>query len=356
MDRIATGRQIVTRVTDALVRPQPSLLDAARGAEPTGKEHARFADALPCLQAIEYRPAPSDQKTREFIRIAAWNAERCKYAAASAELIRSAQVDLALLLELDVGMARSGNRDTIGELAADLGMGHAFGVEYVELGLGDDREKRWHAGESNTVGLHGNGLLASVALDKLAVIRLDEGGRWFAGRQSTAERRIGWRMAIGAQARFAEGMVFVVAVHLESGTDAEDRAGQSRKLIEAVDELAQGLPVIIGGDFNTADLPTPGEADAGWFRSPERHEPLFADFADAGYDWMRANEPRATQRMRPDGTPLPPFQRIDWFFTRGLNVAGAETLSATDSKGMAISDHELLVVTLDLRKGESNGR
>jgi endonuclease/exonuclease/phosphatase family metal-dependent hydrolase len=356
MDKIKTGRPIVARVTEALVRPQTALLDAARRAEPTEKEHARFADALPCLQAIEYRPAPVPHQTGERIRIAAWNAERCKYAAASGELIRSADIDLALLSELDVGMARSGNRDTIGELAAELGMGHAFGVEYVELGLGDDREKAWHGGQSNVVGLHGNGLLTSVALDELAIIRLDEGGRWFAGRQSTAERRIGWRMAIGARAHFAQATMFVVSVHLESSTDARDRARQCLTLIEAVDELAEGLPVIIGGDFNTADLPVPDVAKPDWFRMPQVHEPLFAHFADAGYDWTLANEQKATQRMRPDGTPPPPFQRIDWFFTRGLNVVGAETFSATDGKGMAISDHDLLVVTLNLRKDRANGR
>ena len=73
--------------------------------------------------------------------------------------------DVVLLTELDVGMARSGNRHTVRELARTMGAGYAFGVEYVELGLGDDREKAWHAGESNAVGLHGNAILSKAPLD-----------------------------------------------------------------------------------------------------------------------------------------------------------------------------------------------
>ena len=44
-----------------------------------------------------------------------------------------------LLSELDAGMARTQNLDTTRAIARDLGAGHAFGVEFVELGLGDTR-------------------------------------------------------------------------------------------------------------------------------------------------------------------------------------------------------------------------
>ena len=96
------------------------------------------------------------------MRIAAWNAERCKYLPESAALLAGIGADVVLLSELDVGMARSGNRHTPRELARALGSGYLFGVEYVELGLGDNREKAWHAGQSNQSGLHGNGILSKA--------------------------------------------------------------------------------------------------------------------------------------------------------------------------------------------------
>jgi hypothetical protein len=116
--------------------PDPAILEEARRVPLRRAEHDRLAALLPCLQAIEYRPPPAPHALTAEIRIAAWNAERCKYQSQSAELLAGTQVDIVLLSELDVGMARSGNRHTVAELAGDLGMGYAFGVEYVELGLG----------------------------------------------------------------------------------------------------------------------------------------------------------------------------------------------------------------------------
>ena len=76
-------------------------------------------------------------------RIAFWNAERLKYPAPTGALLRSLEADAILLCELDLGMARSGNRHTIADLANSLDAGHVFGVEFVELDLGDARERRW---------------------------------------------------------------------------------------------------------------------------------------------------------------------------------------------------------------------
>ena len=121
-----------------------------------------------------------------------------------------------------------------------MGAGYAFGVEYVELGLGDDREKAWHANESNAVGLHGNAILSKAPLDRPAVVRLDDGARWFAGEQSTNERRIGARMAMIASLDAGGTPLLVAAVHLESSTDAADRAAQVAVLLQAIEQRADG--------------------------------------------------------------------------------------------------------------------
>jgi len=337
---------MIDRIISALPQPEPSLLAEARRVTASRAEHDRFAADLRCLHAIELVAPPNPRQLGGRIRIAAWNAERCKYLAESAALIAGIGADIVLLTELDVGMARSGNRHTVRELAQSLGSGYVFGVEYVELGLGDDREKAWHANQTNAVGLHGNGVLSKARLDAPVIVRLDEGARWFAGKQSTQERRIGARMAIAATIDMGGTPVVVASVHLESSTDPLDRASQVAVLLRAIDERAPGIPVVIGGDFNTSAL-RPAEArDGAWFENPAAQEPLFDLFANAGYDWCAANTPAATERTRPDGTPRPPFRRIDWFFARGVSARRAFTVAATDLAGSAISDHDVIVIDI----------
>jgi len=80
---------------------------------------------------------------------------------------------------------------------------------------------------------------------------------------------------------------------------------------------------------------------------PVPYEPLFRVMEGAGYDWQACNTLGiATQRTRPDGTPRPPLGKIDWFFSRGLKASAPATVAAVDSNGRAISDHEVLVVTV----------
>jgi hypothetical protein len=60
-----------------------------------------------------------------------------------------------------------------------LGFGHVFGVEFVELALGDGRETDECAGQSNLHGLHGNAVLSRFPFDRVALIPLDGGGAWY---------------------------------------------------------------------------------------------------------------------------------------------------------------------------------
>lgn len=338
--------RIVERTVPALPEPAPRLLAEARRVTASRAEHDRLAASLPCLQAIELVPPPQPRPLGRSFRIAAWNAERCKYPPESAALLDGIGADIVLLTELDVGMARSGNRHTVRDLARTLGTGYAFGVEYVELGLGDDREKAWHANESNAVGLHGNAILSKAPLDRPAIVRLDDGARWFAGEQSTSERRIGARMAMIARLDAGGTPLLVASVHLESSTDAADRAAQVAVLLRAIEERADGYAVIIGGDFNTSALPPADTDDGTWFGRAASYEVMFALFNDAGYDWRTANTPQATERMRPDGTPAPPYRKIDWFFTRGAAVQRAVTVPAIDATRSAISDHDVIVIDI----------
>ena len=318
--------------------------------------HDGVAASLDVLRRIEVVPPPEPLSTPAHeLRVAFWNAERAKYLEASADLLRAVAADVVLLCEMDLGMARSGQHHTTRWLAEALGLGHVFGVEFVELGLGDARERSWHAGDENREGLHGGAILTGRELHRPALIRLDAGGAWFDGRRD--EPRIGGRIAVAGKLEVAGVSVAFVSTHLESHSDPDDRAQQATALLDAVDEYHGDGPVSLGGDFNTTSASflalnvDPGKqelerADPSRFLAPVPYEPLFDVLRARGYDRSACNTAHATQRTRPDGTPEPPHGRIDWFFTRGLRARDPATVAAVDSAGTAISDHELLAVTI----------
>ncbi len=333
---------VVAASVPALPRPPAAVLEEAERAALTHDAHDALALDLPAFNALEWLARPAMPAAGQPLRVAAWNAERLKHADPSAALVAGSRADILLLTETDLGMARSGNRHTTADLAAALGMSYAFGVEFLELGLGDDRERAWHRGETNRVGFHGNALLSRLPLVDVALIRLDDGAVWWLDAPK-GQRRLGWRMAIAARIETAAGPLLAVVVHLESKSDPADRARQVARLLRTIDLLAEGLPVVIGGDFNTKALPA---ESADWWADPAAHEPLFGLMAAAGFDWQGANTADVTMRTLPDGKPQPPFHRLDWLFVRGLRASAPATVAAVDDTGDAISDHDLIAADL----------
>ncbi len=345
---------IVTRTTAAITRLDATARAAIAERPATREEHARQFAAYPGLDEIEVGAPPTVHPMPESpARILFWNAERGKFPDPAARLLGGLDAAAILLCELDLGMARSGQAHTARALADRLGMGYAFGVEFLELGLGDAFEQAWHAGEVNEAGLHGAAILARSPLERPALVRLEKGGNWFDG--ANGERRVGGRMAMVATLRIAGRPVTLAAVHFESHSDPEGRAGQLRLLLDALDRYAGEQPVLIGGDLNTSTLAR------GWARGsgekpmlaesrlldPEPFEPLFEVALAAGYDWRACNALGVpTQRTRPDGTPAPPLGKIDWFLARGLEALEPRTIPAVDDAGSALSDHEVLAVTI----------
>ena len=185
------------------------------------------------------------------------------------------------------------------------------------------------------------------------LIRLESDGAWFDG--SRGERRVGGRVALLALLDLGGGPLTLVNVHLESHSDPAARADQVKSLLDEVDRLAGFSPVLIGGDFNTSTVSRDWARGTGEkpllplerVLDPVPYEPLFEVMAAAGYEWQSCNAlGLPTQRTRPDGTPKPPLGKIDWFFSRGLHASAAETAPAVGPDGEAISDHEILAVTV----------
>ena len=257
--------------------------------------------------------------------------------------------------ELDIGMARSRQRNCLRDAAAALGANYVFGAEFLELGLGDVHERRIYAGQTNSVGLHGNGLLSSHRLEDPALIRLETDGDWFDGRHG--ERRVGGRCAVAARIRVKGRSVLMVSVHLESHSGPALRAEYMRRLFKAIDRIADGEPVVVGGDLNTSTLERTStdqtfdraalaRNDPERFVRPERYEPLFGIAAAEGYSWQTANAPGPTER--PDDAEDLVLGKIDWFLVRGAHASRAKIVPAVDPAGKAISDHDAIAITVTI--------
>lgn len=314
-----------------LTGPPQAERDRLAALERTEANHAEALAALDCLQRVE---APVSQLGAPLsfpLTVAAWNLERCYAVEKSAEAIAREAADIALLSEVDNGMARTGQLHTSRELAERLGMTYAFGVEFLELELGAEIELQFCTDDCNRHGFHGNALLAKAALQSPVMIRLESWGHWF--KPESPAHRIGTRCAIAAAVATTEGPLYTVSVHLENAGDSAYREGQVRRLLDAVDQLAGDAPVIIGGDLNT------GLADGGDFEK----ETLFAHAHGRGYE--RHGGPLAQTTTRPSRVSRNPrgTWKLDWFLTRGLIVEESRIVPAVAPDGEVLSDHEMIV-------------
>jgi len=321
--------------------------EAARCAPSDALVHARLMaePAAACLHTIRLTPDDHEAPPPERATVAAWNVERGRDVEEIAHRLADVDAGIALLTELDVGMARSGNRDTPAAIAGRLGMHAAFAVEFVELGLGDTRETSACAGQQNTAGLHGNAVLSRWPIARAVVIPLDDGGLWFAGTPDPAQRRIGGRHALAALVRFVAGPAWFIAVHLESHGSAESRGAEVTRLVEAIDTLDPPAPVLIGGDLNTKSCTAAAICDG--LAAAVAAEPLFAIAARHGFDWEGANLPASTTRKRSWHEQAPPARKLDWFLARAMRVANPAVHAALSRDGRDVSDHELLTVFVE---------
>lgn len=321
--------------------PSIAARSEAAAAEPSRETNDHYLRNWPCLNTLEVRPAPAQLPQPRALRVAAWNIERCKRVEDSVDLLRRIGADVVLATELDIGMARSSQRNTVRDLADGLGFGYAFGTEFVELGTGDPFETSLFADVPNTHGLHGNAILSRYPLKAPRVIRLEESGLWYIGApKADGQRRVGGRMAVAAEVETAFGSLTCVAVHYESEADAGGRNLQTRTLLQSVSSRR----AVIGGDLNTADLA--GYSTAERLLTPDLREPCFTTFSGAGFDWRTSNTGAVTTRAAPGRAVKDPLKTIDWLLVRGVAAVQPEVHPALSDRGEYLSDHELILATI----------
>jgi len=298
--------------------------------------HAEAHAAVPAFREIELKHPAQTAPFAGPLRIAAWNLERCLYPDAAARLLQRHGASLALLTEMDGGMLRTGQARTIARVADALGQGYAYGLEFLELDPMPPPPGFPIVGTDNDADFHGNGIVTSLTIEHATVIRLDEVADWFVAPKG-GQRRIGNRMALAATISSGTRVRFLAcSVHLESATDGTGRVTQMRTLLDSIDQLADDLPVLIGGDLNTHVQPG-GHDDAA--------EPLFSLAKQRGYDFSSCNLARPTTRdsiwTKSEGT-----RQLDWFCTRGLVASEPEIVPSLAPDGTALTDHELILVAI----------
>lgn len=341
-------RDPVTDCVAALVPPSAAARAEAAAQGGSRTAHDRYMADWPAMRQVECVQPPAPAGAAWPLTVVAWNIERCKHVEDSAGVLARAGADIVLATEMDLGMARSGQRHTTADLAGMLGMGHAFGVEFVELGLGDPRETADHAGQDNRQGLHGNAVLSRLPIAGAALIPLDDGGEWFVrAPKGDGQHRVGGRMAIAVSVEMPGGPVTFAAAHFESESTPHSRAAEARRLIAGIDAVFGPGPAVIGGDLNTKSFEGGAVDPDDWMANPETREPAFAVFAAAGFGWQAANAPGTTTRPHPWHPADLPRWKLDWLFTRGLAAKAPQVLAAVDDGGKTLSDHEPVMARID---------
>ena len=319
---------------------------------PDRETHRKLLEEVAALRLLEAGGAIAGTRSGP-LRVAYWNVQRFHHFDACCAVIRKMAPDVLLLGEIDIGMARTDQRHCLREAAAALAANYVFGTEFLELGLGDEEERRRYAGCRNDSGFHGNGILSRLPLESPALIRLETDGDWFDGGHG--ERRVGGRCAVAASISMGTERIVFVSVHLESHSGPPLRAEQMRRLFDAVDQFAPGQPVVIGGDLNTStftrtttarkpDVEAAVREDPRRLVEPERHEPLFEVARARGYEWKAANAFGPTERAAAGKSAI--LAHIDWFLVRGLRVFDSVIVPAIDEWGNIISDHEMIMTTV----------
>ncbi|MEJ2028780.1 MAG: endonuclease/exonuclease/phosphatase family protein [Maritimibacter sp.] len=326
---------VVDELPPVTAEDRARLLAAPR----TSDAHRALMAATPAMNAVQTGGAATAERLPTRLSVVAWNVERCLFPSESAAHLAPLSPDVVLLSEMDHGMARTGQRHTTAEMAQALGMVYAYGVEFHELDLGGATERRFCQDDFNALGWHGNAILSAVPFERVTLIRLDDHGHWFVPEASATDPgqpRLGGRMALAAVLPTADGPICVVSTHLESNATADHREAQFQLLLDAVEDFAPDMPVIIGGDLNTGNHLPP---DFDW-----RREGLF-DLARArGYSWEATPEGTTT---RPSLiTPHPDrVMKLDWFCTCRVSCLDNQLLPSLSADGVPLSDHDAVAFT-----------
>jgi endonuclease/exonuclease/phosphatase family metal-dependent hydrolase len=200
---------------------------------------------------------PGDGQIAE-IKIVTWNIDHGdRFAEIEAELRRS-KPDLCLLQEVDWNAARSGFKDVGFDLAARLNLNAAYGIEFEEL----SQEKHDTPDKRGGAAYIGQATLTSLPLGEARVLRFERQSgfwrprSWLPSPLPLMQRRLGSRIALVTELRFAGRPLVVYNLHLESRSMGLIQAAQIDEILADLGRYPAGTSAVIGGDINSKYFPS----------------------------------------------------------------------------------------------------
>lgn len=322
----------------------------------------RFRSLLGTVRRHE-PPTPPPLVARDTVRAVHWNVEHGNwYDQVERALLTHpnlADADLLHFNEIDLGMARAGNRDVTADLCRALGRYGVWAPMFLETTLGRDDDSTTAAGRENEESLFGLAILSRWPFGEVRIVELPSPE----AVQFDLERMIGRHVAIVAEVLRPGAPFVAVTAHLEVHRTRAHRAYQIRALLDALE--GEKRPIILSGDFNTHTFDrglwhsalhaglvlflTPGKALSRRFLHPDEgthREPLFDQLAAGGFVWRpyvdyertlqlrfdRVDEARAWDWLARLMNPLVRWAvargtlRLDWFAGRGWRTPELRTV------------------------------
>ena len=343
----------------------------------------RVSRLLSQVRRFNAAPAPAASEQPDRLKAAHWNVEHGNRYPRVEQALKEhpdlSDADVIFINEADLGMARSGNRDVLGELATALGRHAAWAPLFLETTAGRFDDTGLAEGQHNHEGLFGLGLLSRWPLREVRLVEMPSPEAY----QFDVERMLGRHIAMIAAVDRPGAPFVAVAVHLEVHRTREHRAVQMRTLLEGLADDVR--PTLIAGDFNSHTFNRGRAWDPLWgaaalMFAPQRalehrllfpdqgrqHEPLFDELARAGFRWNQLVDHVPTLQLRFDRIDelraFPDFAqqgvravlawaerrgklRLDWFAARGFPEGRGYTVQGLSGNGRA-SDHAPIVCEL----------
>ncbi|MDR0252991.1 MAG: endonuclease [Brucellaceae bacterium] len=331
-----TVETMIRTCVDALDVPSHEERQSITQLDKTMAAHDAKLVSMECMTRVETGGQAASTAPLAFpFNVTAWNLERCLFPEESAAKMLAEKPAVALLTEMDNGMARTAQKNMTAEVARHMAMEYAYGVEFIELGLGSEIEHSFCKDDFNEKGFHGNALMSSVPMQRIFVQRLAGERLWFFNGGD--QPRLGERNAIGAVIETVDGPFLAVSVHLESASPAAYREKQVAQLIDALEAEFGTMPMLIGGDLNT------GNHAGGDFEA----EGLFRVAAERGF--TRHSGALDQMTTRPSLITRWPDRamKLDWFLSRSLDITESRIISSLDDNQRPLSDHDLIVCRVD---------
>ncbi len=188
--------------------------------------------------------APMGAAVKPFWRAVSWDLHHGLSFEGILEVLKThpiiSKADVICLSSVDLGLARSGNRNIARSLAIETERNYVFASHYLHFGPRDPVKP-------DSVGLEGTAILSRLPLSRPRVVVLENGK----DPMRDARKRYGSPKALLVDVDFAGVPLTLGCVSFDVLSSPKHRGVQMEHLLSSVRAEPGALPILIGGAFNT---------------------------------------------------------------------------------------------------------